>query len=253
MDSKAYNFSPWNDYLEENICKWGFDMLKFKELTKGTHMLEFGCSIFKRFKILKTLGCSTETMSSFLTSVGDGYKRNPYHNSVHGADVANGCGYILENNNFKDHYNELEISCVIISALVHDLGHPGVNNAFLVASNSQEAIIYNDQSVLENFHASAFFNILKKSDCNILNNLQDKDYRFFRKLSINLILDTDLTKHFVLVTQFKNSMDSLNMKEDGHKHLSLSMCLKCADVAHGAKPLALHKKWSRRVLEEFFL
>lgn len=137
-------------------------MLKFKDLTKGNHMLEFGCSIFKRFKILKTLGCSAEVMTSFLTSVGDGYKRNPYHNSAHGADVANGCGYFLESNDFKSNFKDLEISCLIVSALVHDLGHPGVNNAFLIASKSKEAIIYNDQSVLENFHASAFFSIMKK-------------------------------------------------------------------------------------------
>lgn len=28
--------------------------------------------------------------------------------------------------------------------------------------------------------------------------------------------------------------------------------LKCADIGHGAKTLELHKKWSRRIIEEFY-
>lgn len=40
----------------------------------------------------------------------------------------------------------------------------------------------------------------------------------------------------------------------------MSICIKCAgnhninvDVGHGAKELKLHKQWSRRIIEEFFL
>jgi len=110
----------------------------------------------------------------------------------------------------------------------------------------------NDQSVLENFHTAAFYKILQKSSSNILQNLSEKDYKYFRKLSINLILDTDLTKHFIILSKFKNIADSLQMTEENDRFLSLSIALKCADVCHGAKELGLHKRWSRRIIEEFF-
>jgi hypothetical protein len=40
---------------------------------------------------------------------------------------------------------------LLISAIGHDVGHPGVNNAFLVALNAPLAQLYNDRSVLESF------------------------------------------------------------------------------------------------------
>mmetsp|Transcript_35165 Transcript_35165/g.31652 ORF Transcript_35165/g.31652 Transcript_35165/m.31652 type:complete len:148 (-) Transcript_35165:583-1026(-) len=46
--------------------------------------------------------------------------------------------------------------------------------------------------------------------------------------------------------------ENLNMKEEDDRMMSMSICLKCADVAHGGKELDLHKRWSRRILEEFF-
>ncbi len=39
---------------------------------------------------------------------------------------------------------------MLIASVCHDLDHPGVNNKFLVATNSELALLYNDRSVLEN-------------------------------------------------------------------------------------------------------
>jgi len=198
------------------------------------------------------LNTTSSLATSFLRDLSEGYFPNAYHNSIHGADVCNAVGYFLAQPEFGGKFSQLEIACTLISALVHDVGHPGLNNAFLVATMSTEALLYNDQSVLENFHTASFYKILQKSSSNILQNLSEKDYKYFRKLSINLILDTDLTKHFIILSKFKNISDSLKMTEESDRFLSLSIALKCADVCHGAKELSLHKRWSRRIIEEFF-
>lgn len=44
-----------------------------------------------------------------------------------------------------------------IAALGHDVGHPGVSNAFLVSTNQSLALVYNDNAVLENYHAYVTF------------------------------------------------------------------------------------------------
>nr|PIM04100.1 3'5'-cyclic nucleotide phosphodiesterase domain-containing protein [Toxoplasma gondii COUG] len=46
------------------------------------------------------------------------------------------------------------------AALGHDVGHPGFNNAFLVATNQPIALVYNDHAVLENYHAYITFRTL---------------------------------------------------------------------------------------------
>jgi len=145
---------------------------------------------------LDTLQCDTETLRSFLNDVEDFYLPNAYHNSIHGADVANSTGYFVNSQPFGKHFNNLEISCLIISALVHDLGHPGLNNTFLIATKSQEASTYNEVSVLENYHVTTFFKILEKPASNILKNLSENDYKYFKRAATQIILDTDLGKHF---------------------------------------------------------
>ena len=41
------------------------------------------------------------------------------------------------------------------SAVVHDFEHGGMNNDFLIKTSSPLALLYNDQSPLENHHLSA--------------------------------------------------------------------------------------------------
>lgn len=176
LASKSFDCSPWSSYLEANICTWNFDMLKFKELTNSNHMIEFGSALMKKFEyynskifflilksILKTLNTTPCVVTNFLRDVSDAYLPNPYHNSIHGADVSNALGYFLVHNEFGGHFSELEKSCLLVSGLVHDLGHPGkcmsqlhllilfagLNNAFLVATRSTEALICNDWSLYD--------------------------------------------------------------------------------------------------------
>jgi hypothetical protein len=201
IESRSFQYSPWSNYLEGNAFSWNFDMLKFRDLTQGQHVLEFGKAMFKRFGILKTLNTDALTATNFLRDVSDSYLPNPYHNSIHGADVANASAYFISSINTQNNFTELEVSCLLISALVHDLGHPGVNNPFLVATKSREAMICiilsfssnsldNDQSVLENFHIASFYKVLQKKGSNILSGLTEKDYKQYRKLSVGMILDT---------------------------------------------------------------
>eukprot|EP01016_Furgasonia_blochmanni_P010865 TRINITY_DN1470_c0_g1_i3.p1 TRINITY_DN1470_c0_g1~~TRINITY_DN1470_c0_g1_i3.p1 ORF type:complete len:318 (+),score=95.51 TRINITY_DN1470_c0_g1_i3:61-954(+) len=142
-----------------------------------------------------------------------------------------------------------------ISAMLHDVGHPGLNNAYLIAVKSKQAMIYNDISVLENFHSATFFGILNRPECNILKNMNEKDYKMFRKLCVNTILDTDLQKHFLLVNKVKQTLstveDIIDFNDEANRALAISVAIKCGDIGHGSKELGAHKIWSRRVIEEF--
>lgn len=50
------------------------------------------------------------------------------------------------------------------------------------------------------------------------------------------------------VIQQKNEIE-----EESLRFNLMSLMLKAADVGHGAKSLDLHKIWSRRIIEEFYL
>ena len=100
---------------------------------------------------------------------------------------------------------------LLISAIGHDVGHPGVNNAFLVALNAPLAQLYNDRSVLESFHCAAYSQILRRYWPKIFSDIA------MRKLMINNILATDMGLHF----KYMSDLGSLHL-QCGEYNLQIS-------------------------------
>ena len=125
---------------------------------------------------------------------------------------------------------------LLISAIGHDVGHPGVNNAFLVALKTPLAQLYNDNSVLEAFHCAAYSQILRRYW-----NVAFED-TLLRQLLIKSILATDMGVHFKYMTDLGNLQEKLhhNGGTDGwsvailedYKSLACGLLIKCADISN---------------------
>ena len=61
-----------------------------------------------------------------------------------------------------------------LSAIIHDYGHKGVNNDFLVKMQDDLALRYNDRSPMENHHVSATWILLKKEQFNFMRKMPQK-------------------------------------------------------------------------------
>jgi hypothetical protein len=126
---------------------------------------------------------------------------------------------------------------LLIAAIGHDVGHPGVNNAFLVALNAPLAQLYNDRSVLESFHCAAYSQILRRYWPVAFADIA------MRKLMINSILATDMGVHFKYMADLGNlqekfsdnnrSLDGWNLKQkEEFKELTCGLLIKCADISN---------------------
>lgn len=63
--------------------------------------------------------------------------------------------------------------------------------------------MYNDRSVLENHHAAAAWRLLLSDPkCLFLSALEPAEFKRFRFLVIELILATDLKRHFEILAEF---------------------------------------------------
>jgi hypothetical protein len=147
----------------------------------------------------------------------------------------------------------LQHFAVIFSALIHDLDHPGNTNAFEVNSMSQRAVLYNDQSVLENHHCSSAFRLMDKKGLNLLATMPSPDLKDFRKMVIMCVLATDMAVHFQLIEEFsKKTLDGFWAVESPVDQLLFGKILvHAADLSNPVRQFDVAKRWSSRLSEEF--
>lgn len=94
---------------------------------------------------------------------------------------------------------------------MHDFDHPGRTNAFLVSTFSPQALLYNDRSVLENYHsATAWTLFFSDPEYNWLRSLDSAEFRRFRFLVIDLVLATDLKRHFDILADFNAKVRNMS-------------------------------------------
>ncbi|KAG7468374.1 hypothetical protein MATL_G00142350 [Megalops atlanticus] len=152
----------------------------------------------------------------------------------------------------------LELMALYVAAAMHDYDHPGRTNAFLVATNAPQAVLYNDRSVLENHHAASAWSLyLSRPEFNFLVNLDHMEFKRFRFLVIEAILATDLKKHFDFLAEFNSKVNDVNSPgidwtNENDRLLVCQVCIKLADINGPAKGRELHLKWTEGIVSEFY-
>lgn len=110
-------------------------------------------------------------------------------------------------------FTPLEIFAALFAACIHDVDHPGLTNQFLINSSklkdsalrlanpilsrltilqfsfpgSELALMYNDESVLENHHLAVAFKLLQNEGCDIFMNIGKKQRQTLRKMVIDMV------------------------------------------------------------------
>jgi len=140
----------------------------------------------------------------------------------------------------------------MLAALLHDVGHNGTTNKFHVDTGSELALRYNDTSVQENFHSSLGWKLLQESK--LLDNIPKSDVQFIRQSYIQLVLCTDLAKHFDELAVYQGTTHGeLDEANEEHRKLIAKMVLKCSDLSNPARTFGVTSYWAAMVQEEFFL
>jgi hypothetical protein len=193
----------------------------------------------------------------------------PYHNALHACDVVQCVFSMLElDPNLKDVLPPYAVFALVFAAAVHDLAHPGLNNAFLQTSSHSLALRYNDRSILENFHVSTAFSIMAEDPAlDLLAPLRRPEHKHMFKqlhaLIVDIVLGTDLQKHSEQLTRF-NQLARFNLASfagAGGAAVPLSpedvslvsaVIVHAADVSNVAKTWRVYKPWIDCLFEEFF-
>ncbi|TPP67046.1 cAMP-specific 3' 5'-cyclic phosphodiesterase 4D [Fasciola gigantica] len=120
--------------------------------------------------------------------------------------------------------------------------------------------MYNDTSVLENHHLAVAFQLLNRPGCDMFENLAKKQRLSLRRMTIDMVLATDMSKHMSLLADLKTMVETKKVAGSGILTLDnysdrmqiLQNMIHCSDLSNPTKPLALYRQWTKRIMEELF-
>ncbi|KAG8456592.1 hypothetical protein GDO86_002390 [Hymenochirus boettgeri] len=245
----------------EDVNKWGLNIFKVAEFSGNRPLTVVIHTIFQERDLLKTFKIPVDTLITYLMTLEDHYHADvAYHNNIHAADVAQSTHVLLSSPALEAVFTDLEILAAIFASAIHDVDHPGVSNQFLINTNSELALMYNDSSVLENHHLAVGFKLLQEENCDIFQNLTKKQRQSLRKMVIDIVLATDMSKHMNLLADLKTMVETKKVTSSGVLLLDnysdriqvLQNMVHCADLSNPTKPLQLYRMWTDRIMEEFF-
>ncbi|KAI9277574.1 hypothetical protein BY458DRAFT_432996 [Sporodiniella umbellata] len=234
----------------EMISHWDFSPLRLS----AQDLIHCGVIILSQVFLLPDMDpMSQEQLYDFVIDLSNLYHEdNPYHNFSHAVDVLQCIYYFLCQIGLLPYLESrpkpcgcilrsMDIFALLIAAIGHDTGHPGVNNTF---------------------HAMTLFGLLKKHGFDAyLGGVESTRYKDFRKLVITSILATDMSLHGDYVTKIKEQNQRWKTREGRgwededrlmeERLLFCSGLMKCADISNVARPFERAYEWAQILVEEF--
>ncbi|XP_021781697.1 cGMP-inhibited 3',5'-cyclic phosphodiesterase B isoform X3 [Papio anubis] len=255
------------DSLIEKMSNWNFPIFELVEKMgekSGRILSQVMYTLFQDTGLLEIFKIPTQQFMNYFRALENGYRDIPYSDgrinrgriayisskSCSIPDESYGC--------LSSNIPALELMALYVAAAMHDYDHPGRTNAFLVATNAPQAVLYNDRSVLENHHAASAWNLyLSHPEYNFLLHLDHVEFKRFRFLVIEAILATDLKKHFDFLAEFNAKANDVNSNgiewsNENDRLLVCQVCIKLADINGPAKVRDLHLKWTEGIVNEFY-
>ncbi|CAE7036136.1 pde-4 [Symbiodinium natans] len=266
------------------LGRWKFDSYAFDE-QHGNALLHAGFTAGAEFLAEAEVANFQMVLRGFLQDVQRQYRDVPYHNYIHAVDVLSSTMYFM----FEDRrVSRLPLSSIprlaaFVAAVIHDVGHFGRSNRYHIASHDPVAILFNDQSPLENMHCTIGFSILQQPNaalfkrkscisedpdgCNECTGLPDADFALLRRIVVESVLSTDMSKHFETLARFKASINFCESADQSRSNEEapifaessadrsarvVSIYLKAADIGHAGKPTDITKRMTIRIHMEFF-
>mmetsp|Transcript_28871 Transcript_28871/g.42781 ORF Transcript_28871/g.42781 Transcript_28871/m.42781 type:complete len:475 (-) Transcript_28871:127-1551(-) len=267
------------------IARWDFDAFNFANTALAQEsplaVVAMAALHHPEYRIFDSHSIDKKKLQSFLVDAENSYFGFAYHNRIHACDTVQAVHFLMTECGVHSagHFGPLDTLALVLSTAIHDVGHPGLNNGYHVATRDSLAISFHDVSVLENYHAGIGLQLLSRPRNNFLTDLfpaprtgQNNKLVAFRRSMVELVLATDLSRHKDIVAEFKSlcatecsssaaagAASPNNRKpvckqgtESQMKLMTMKMAIKAADISHPTRSFATHCKFSKAIQQEFF-
>ncbi|KAL1917409.1 uncharacterized protein VTP21DRAFT_3802 [Calcarisporiella thermophila] len=269
-----------DEFLRKSISKWNFNQHELSE----QDMIRCACIIFDEImRQFPPIAIPKDAIHRFIIVVKNAYPPNQYHNFGHALDVLQAVYFSLcsvgllrwanqraesvrPNRSLQRLIRPKDILALAITALGHDIGHPGVNNSYLLSTGNPLATTFEHGSALESFHYSTIFHLLKNYGGDIFKAAAGESCAFdeLRVFISHSILATDLAAHEDYMNTIRPQLSRLREEllgrqagaelgceqEQRERILLCGALIKCSDLSSCTRPLPVHEKSLMALMEE---
>ncbi|OMJ67417.1 hypothetical protein SteCoe_35440 [Stentor coeruleus] len=240
----------------EKIDDWNWDVLKFSQIADTWCFPILCLRLFLKYDIYRKFEeMNLDKWLNYLSSLYLGYQfNNMYHNHNHIIDTVQATHYFYKTAGFENFLSEQDIMVGILAAFIHDYEHPGLTSQFLIRTKHPKAIRYSDISPLENHHVAAAFKLMDSDgERDLLDFLDQKSYKLVRKMLIYMVIRTDLSYHFDLLSSIQGKIYGENFPQDTleDRLTVMTFTLHCADLSKPARSWIFYRGWIDAMMEEF--
>jgi hypothetical protein len=223
------------------------------------------------------------TVRSYVADIATMYNDIPFHNFEHASHVTLAANKLLQRlckqgslSDIELHEHTFGISSdpitqfsIVFAALIHDVGHVGVPNSTLVATNEAIAVRYKGKSVAEQNSFSLGWQLLMDPKYTSLRSCIYKtnvERKRFRQVVTNAVMATDIADRDVNNERklkwekaFHGSEEQalgveLTRDESNRKAtVVIDNLIQVADVAHTMQHWDIYRRWNLRLFEEMAL
>ena len=245
---------------------WNFDAFKFARETV-TPLAMMAMHVMEARNLPSRLKLDRLKLARLLLTAERGYTpANPYHNAVHAANVVRTL-YCILNAAQADAFSPAMEFAALLAAVMHDVGHPGRSNAFMVKRRKFSFVI-NEGDVNEQVSAMIMKIMLSMPELDIFQTKVHGEHlrTAILNLCIELILITSFARYSALTSRLEAILEDDGdhfcgawgvMREDDFTNQEaislLELALVCSDIGHVCDEWGVHEEWVARLTEEFHL
>ena len=236
-----------------NIDDKDFNIFEFNEAVgRENTLVLIGKYLFNNFNFEEIM--EKEKYINWCLKIYEGYsKTNPYHTDLHAGDIAHTVYIYMTYIDEIKVLDKFSICALLLSSICHDYKHPGVNNNFLMETNDELALNYNDISILENMHISETFKLINSDkNCNIFSKMDKNLYKKIRKQMVACILTTDMANHKQNLDFLRGVENKQNIITQNDNQNFMNVLIHTADISNPTKKFDIYYKWAELVVEEFY-
>ena len=254
--AEALRLRLYEDELD-SICSETFNAHVYSMKGEShARLVPLGVYLFDQMGCLKDFDITQEKMARFLLTAFGKYRVVPYHNAVHAFDVLQNV-FIFLKKGAAEKLTTLDGFVLMVSAVLHDVDHMGLNNSFHSKAETPLGLLSNAtgaSSALEVHHCNVAIAILAIEEIGIFSALAKEESVEAYKLLIHNILKTDMAMHESTMQSFAEiSERGYNKDNLEDRRIASAVLLKAADLSNLAKPFNVSRLWGIAITTEFYL